>query len=68
MYYLFFEKHSKCLKNVNLIPGLSAGEHDPLPLNALSLKHKTPAKGKGEKTARSAKKYLVKESILKHTP
>ena len=32
MSYLFFENHPKCLKNVHLISGLSAGERDPLPL------------------------------------
>ena len=31
--YLFFENHQKCLNNVHLIPGLSAGERDPLPLS-----------------------------------
>ena len=36
-YFLFFKNHPKCLKNVHLIPGLSAGERDTFPLRELEV-------------------------------
>ena len=39
LYYLFFENHPKCLKNVHLIQSLSAGERDPLPLRNTNNHH-----------------------------